>query len=116
MLALTALVCSTSTTTGGTPGHPGDNDIVRDSLAGVWLGQIPFVLLAVLAIASEYSTGMIRTTLWPTRAAGRRSLEVGARRRASSCWTALLASAVSFVLGQSLLRGTGSTTRAAMTP
>jgi ABC-2 type transport system permease protein len=107
MLALTALVCSTSTTTGGTPGHPGDNDIVRDSLAGVWLGQIPFVLLAVLAIASEYSTGMIRTTFaanprrWATVTS--KSALVGAL----VLLTSLLASAVSFVLGQSLLRGNG---------
>jgi ABC-2 type transport system permease protein len=107
MLALTALVCASSTTTGGSPGHPGDNDIVRDSLAGVWLGQIPFVLLAVLAIATEYSTGMIRTTFaanprrWATVTS--KSALVGAL----VLLTALLASAASFALGQSLLRGNG---------
>jgi ABC-2 type transport system permease protein len=107
MLAFTALVCSTTTTEGGSPGHPGDNDIVRDSLSGVWLGQISFVLLAVLAIASEYSTGMIRTTFaanprrWATVTS--KSALVGAL----VLLTALLASAASFVLGQSLLRGNG---------
>jgi ABC-2 type transport system permease protein len=107
MLGLTALVCSSSTTTGGSPGHPGDNDIVRDSLGGVWLGQIPFVLLAVLAIAAEYSTGMIRTTFaadprrWATIAS--KWTLVGALVLS----TGLLASAASFVLGQSLLRGNG---------
>jgi ABC-2 type transport system permease protein len=107
MLALTALVCASSTTEGGSPGHPGDNDIVRDSLAGVWLGQIPFVLLAVLAIATEYSTGMIRTTFaanprrWATVTS--KSVLVGSL----VLLTALLASAASFVLGQSLLRGNG---------
>jgi ABC-2 type transport system permease protein len=107
MLAFTALVCSSTTTEGGSPGHPGDNDIVRDSLSGVWLAQIPFVLLAVLAIATEYSTGMIRTTFaasprrWATVAS--KSVLVGAL----VLLTALLASAASFVLGQSLLRGNG---------
>ena len=80
---------------------------MRDSLAGVWLSQIPFVLLAVLVIASEYSTGMIRTTFaanprrWATVTS--KSALVGAL----VLLTALLASAVSFVLGQSLLRENG---------
>jgi ABC-2 type transport system permease protein len=107
MLAFTALVCASSTTEGGSPGHPGDNDIVRDSLSGVWLGQIPFVLLAVLPIATEYSTGMIRTTFaanprrWATVTS--KSALVGVL----VLLTALLASAASFALGQSLLRGNG---------
>jgi ABC-2 type transport system permease protein len=107
MLALTALVCSTSSTVGGIPGHPGDNDIVRDSLAGVWLAQIPFVLLAVLAIASEYSTGMIRTTF---AANPRRWVTVTSKSALVGLLvllTALLASAASFVLGQWILRGNG---------
>ena len=61
MLALTALVCSTSTTTEGLRDTPATTTSCGTAF-GVWLGQIPFVLLAVLAIASEYSTGMIRTT------------------------------------------------------
>jgi ABC-2 type transport system permease protein len=107
MLAFTALVCASSTTEGGSPGNPGDNDIVRDSLSGVWLGQIPFVLLAVLPIATEYSTGMIRTTFaanprrWATVTS--KSALVGVL----VLLTALLASAASFALGQSLLRGNG---------
>jgi ABC-2 type transport system permease protein len=106
-LALTALACGSSTTEGGSPGHPGDNDIVRDSLAGVWLGQIPFAVLAVLVIASEYSTGMIRTTFaadprrWATVAS--KAALVGALVLV----TALLTSAASFTLGQSFLRANG---------
>jgi hypothetical protein len=58
----TALATSESHTEGGSPGHPGDNDIVLDSLAGIWFGQIAVAVLAVLAITSEYSTRSIRTT------------------------------------------------------
>jgi hypothetical protein len=106
-LLFTALVCSTSTTSGGSPGHRGDNDIVRDSLFGAWIGQIAFVLLAVLAIASEHSTGTIRATFAanPRRwaAIASKALLVGGL----VLLTALLASVASFVLGQWLLRGNG---------
>jgi ABC-2 type transport system permease protein len=62
-ILLTALFSSGSSTEGGSPGHPGDNDIVLESLAGIWFGQIAVAVLAVLVITSEYSTRMIRTTL-----------------------------------------------------
>jgi hypothetical protein len=39
-----------------------DTDLVRDSLAGVQIGLIAVVALSVLAMTSEYRTGMIRTT------------------------------------------------------
>ena len=107
MLGLSALVCASSTTTGGSPGHPGDNDIVRDSLSGVWVGQIPFVLLAVLAIANEYSTGMIRTTFAANPRRWATVTSKWALVGALVLVTALLASAASFALGQSLLRGNG---------
>src|SRR5262249_4371198 len=35
---------------------------VLESLQGIWFGQVAAVVLAVLTITSEYSTGMIRTT------------------------------------------------------
>lgn len=40
-----------------------DEDTTRLSLAGAYLGQVAVVVLAVLAVSSEYSTRMIRTTL-----------------------------------------------------
>ncbi len=44
--------------------QPGcDLDPVRLSLTGVYLGQAPVAILAVLAISGEYSTGLIRVTL-----------------------------------------------------
>lgn len=38
-------------------------DLPKLSLSGVWLGQVPIVVLGVLAITNEYSTGMIHTSL-----------------------------------------------------
>ena len=34
----------------GRPGRPGDNDIVLDSLSGIWFGQVALAVLAILAI------------------------------------------------------------------
>ena len=106
-LLFTALVCSSTTTEGGSPGRPGDNDIVRDSLAGVWLGQIAFVLLAVLVIASEYSTGTIRATF---AANPRRRFVLAAKAVLLGglvVAAGFLTAAASFAVGQSLLRGNG---------
>ncbi|OIJ95268.1 ABC transporter permease [Streptomyces colonosanans] len=38
-------------------------DTVKLSLTGVWLGQAACLVLGVLSMGAEYSTGMIRTTL-----------------------------------------------------
>ena len=98
-----------SSTEGGSPGQPGDNDIVMDSLVGVWFGQIAVAVLAVLAITSEYSTRMIRTTF--AAMPGRRSLLT-----AKTAIVAVLAlplglatSVLCFLLGQAILRGNGFT-------
>jgi ABC-2 type transport system permease protein len=106
-LLLTWLVCAGTTTSGGSPGRPGDNDIVKDSLAGVWIGQLPFMLLAVLALASEYSSGTIRATF---AANPRRRTVLLAKTAVLGAVVALVAlptAAASFVLGQSVLRGNG---------
>jgi ABC-2 type transport system permease protein len=62
-ILFTSLLTSGSSTEGGSPGNPGDNDIVLDSLGGIWFGAIAAAVFAVLVITSEYSTRMIRTTL-----------------------------------------------------
>lgn len=103
----TYLICASTTTEGGSPGHPGDNDIVRDSLAGVWLGQILIAVLAVLVITSEYSTGTIRATF---AALPRRRLVLVAKSLVTGVvvlGAGLLTAAACFVLGQWLLRGNG---------
>ncbi|MFJ2646222.1 hypothetical protein ACIO1C_05775 [Streptomyces sp. NPDC087420] len=38
-------------------------DMVRLSLSGVWLGQAAVAVLGVLVMSGEYGTGTIRTTL-----------------------------------------------------
>jgi ABC-2 type transport system permease protein len=103
----TFLLCAGSTTEGGSPGRPGDNDIVRDSLAGVWLGQILFAVLAVLLVTSEYSTGTIRATF---AALPRRRIVLVAKTVVTGAVVlvgGLLTATACFLLGQSLLRGNG---------
>jgi ABC-2 type transport system permease protein len=102
-----ALSCWESETMGGSPSQPPDNDIVLDSLTGIWFGQIAAAALAVLAITSEYSTRMIRTSL----AADPR------RRTLLAAKTAVVASVVfavglttsvaCFFVGQAILRRNG---------
>ncbi|HEV2893768.1 MAG TPA: ABC transporter permease, partial [Actinomycetota bacterium] len=41
-------------------------DTTRLALTGVWVGQVAVVVLAVLAVTSEYDTGMIQVTLAAT--------------------------------------------------
>ncbi len=104
-----ALACWESETMGGSPGRPGDNDIVLDSLAGIWFGQIGAAVLAVLAITSEYSTGMIRTTF---AASPRRRAVLAAKATvvgAAVLVVGLATSAVCFLFGQEILQGNGFT-------
>jgi ABC-2 type transport system permease protein len=106
-ILFTSLLTSGSSTEGGSPGHGGDNDIVLDSLAGVWFGAIAAAVLAVLVITSEYSTGMIRTTL----AANPRRRTVLAAKTAIVGGVVLVlglaTSAACFQIGQWFLRGNG---------
>lgn len=87
----TALACWESETMGGSPGQPGDNDIILNSLAGVSFGQIAVAVLGVLAITSEYGTRMIRITL----------ASMPARRR-------LIGAKAAVVAGVVLLTGTAT--------
>ena len=108
-LLFSALATSESETMGGSPGNPGDNDIVLDTLAGVWFGQLGVIALAVLAITSEYSTGLIRTTL----AANPRRRTVLAAKTATVAATVLAAGLatciVCFYVGQRILQSNGFT-------
>ena len=106
-ILFTTLLTSGSSTEGGSPGHGGDNDIVMDSLAGVWFGAIAAAVLAVLVITSEYSTGMIRTTF----AVNPRRRTVLSAKTAIVGGVILLAglatSVACFQIGQWILRGNG---------
>jgi ABC-2 type transport system permease protein len=57
-VALGAVVAHAVSYSAGTP-----QDITKLSLTGVYLGQVVVAILAVQAISSEYSCGMIRVTL-----------------------------------------------------
>jgi hypothetical protein len=102
-----ALVGAGSDTTGCDPGRDDCNDVVADSLGGVYVGQFAVVALAVLAISSEYATGMIRTTFAavPQR---RRVLAAKALTVAGTVLILGLVTAVaSYVVTRSLLAGNG---------
>jgi ABC-2 type transport system permease protein len=84
-------------------------DTTRLSLAGVWLGQVAVVVLAVLAITNEYDTGMIQTTLAATP---RRSMVVVSKATVVTA-TVLAAGAVgvlgSLLAARTILPGNGFT-------
>jgi ABC-2 type transport system permease protein len=103
----TALACWESETMGGSPGQPGDNDIILNSLAGVSFGQIAVAVLGVLAITSEYGTRMIRITLAAMPA--RRRL-IGAKAAVVAGIVLLVGTATSvacFLVAQPILHGNG---------
>jgi ABC-2 type transport system permease protein len=108
-ILFTGLAAWESETRGGSPAHPGDNDIVLDSLAGILFGQIAAAVLGVFAITSEYSTRMIRTTLaaYPRR---RSLLAAKAAVVAAVVFVVGLGTCVAcFYLGQWILQGNGFT-------
>lgn len=84
-----------------------DEDIARLSLAGVYLGQIAAVVLAVLAVTGEYGSGTIHATLAATPRRG----TVLAAKLAVVTVTALGAGALgvlgSFAAGRLILPGHG---------
>jgi hypothetical protein len=109
ILALTVgfslLLASGSSST--PPGAGGDNDIVRDSLVGVYLAQFAVVAFGVLAFTSEYATSLIHVTFAAMPRRGRvlaaKALLVGVTVLVAG----LAATATSFVAGQRVLRDNG---------
>jgi len=82
-------------TLGGTPcGARCDEDLPRLSLGGIYLAQLPVVVLSALAVTAEYETMMIRTTL---AAHPRRLTLLGAKAAVVSA--AVLAAGLLGVLG-----------------
>jgi len=82
-------------------------DPTQASLAGLFfLGQLVIVVLGALVLTAEYSTGMIRTSLW---AMPRRSVVYAAKVlvfAGVSLVVTLISSFVAFFLGQALLTST----------
>src|SRR5215469_14280441 len=99
-----ALACA------GTASHPqgitkATFDGTQQSLGGLYVGQLVIAVLGALTITSEYSTGMIRTTL---SVQPRRGTVFAAKAlvfAAVTLATGLIASFASFFLGQALMSG-----------
>jgi ABC-2 type transport system permease protein len=78
-------------------------DPTRQSLAGLYIGQLIIGVLGVLVISSEYSTGMIRTTLTTNP---HRSVMIAAKGvvfTVVALVTSLIATFAAFFLGQALM-------------
>jgi ABC-2 type transport system permease protein len=108
-IALGVVSSSTSSTEGGSPDQPGDENVVMMSLAGVYFAQIAVVALGVLAVCSEYATGTIRATF----AANPRRRQVLTAKvaivGALVSGASAVATVVAFYLGQALLHDNGFT-------
>jgi ABC-2 type transport system permease protein len=106
MVLLSALAGAESETT-GCPASGCDDDVVANSLGGVYFGQFAVIALGVMAMGSEYGTGLIRVTFVadPRRRVvlAAKALAVGAAVLA----VGLLGSLLMFEIASALLRGNG---------
>jgi hypothetical protein len=105
--AISALVGASSETSGCVA--ESCDDVVVSSLAGVYVGQLAVAALAVVAMSSEYATGLIRTTF---AAVPRRRAVLAAKATAVAgvvFAVGLATSIASYLVGRSLLAGNGYT-------
>ena len=109
LVALTIAVSAAADAAASCPAGGCQADPAKLSLTGVQVGQAIVVVIAVLAISNEYSTGMIRVTL----AAMPRRLTVLAAKAALVVGLVLAAAAVTVLacvlLGRLILPGHGLT-------
>jgi ABC-2 type transport system permease protein len=89
------------------PLHGPGFDAARQSLAGLYLGQLVIAVLGALTITSEYSTGMIRTSLAVQPRRGTLFAAKATVFAAISLVTGLVASFASFFIGQAIMSGHG---------
>jgi ABC-2 type transport system permease protein len=80
-------------------------DPTRQSLAGLYIGQLIIGVLGVLVISSEYSTGMIRTTLTTNPHRGMMIAAKGVVFAVVAFVTSLITAFVAFFLGQAIMSG-----------
>ncbi len=78
-------------------------DPTRQSLAGLYIGQLIIGVLGVLVISSEYSTGMIRTTLTANPHRGMMITAKGVVFTVVALVTSLATTFTAFFLGQALM-------------
>jgi ABC-2 type transport system permease protein len=109
-VVVTTVAVSAAATAAVTCPHGGCSvDPARTSLTGIYLGQAVAAILGVLAIGSEYSTGMIRATF---TAMPRRTTVLAAKATiigALALAAGVLAVAGSLLAGRVLLTGHGFT-------
>jgi ABC-2 type transport system permease protein len=104
MVAMSALAASESHTNAV---FGGDDDVVQIALAGVVFAALAAVVAGAAPMTSEYSSGMIRTTLTVTQGRLRVLAAKAAVVAGVSFPLALGASAAAYVIGQSLLHDRG---------
>ncbi|HWG62620.1 MAG TPA: ABC transporter permease [Streptosporangiaceae bacterium] len=80
-------------------------DATRQSLGGLYVGQLVIAVLGALTITSEYSTGMIRTSLSVMPRRGTLFAAKAVVFALVALVTGLVASFVSFFIGQALMSG-----------
>jgi ABC-type transport system involved in multi-copper enzyme maturation permease subunit len=100
-IGIGALACVGAVSRGADHG-PGF-DATQRSLAGLILGQLIIVVLGALTITSEYSTGMIRTSLTVQPRRGTVVAAKGVVFAAVTLVTGLISTFVSFFIGQAIL-------------
>lgn len=100
---------------GGGPGGPPPPavvaqyaDVIRShaasfSLTGLFIGQLIIVVLGALVITSEYSTGMMRTSLWSMPRRGTVYAAKGVVFGTIALVTGLITSLLAFLVGQAIL-------------
>ncbi len=109
-ILLTLLITGSSATEGCPSREPGcDDDLLERALSGVYLGQLAVAALGVIAISSEFTSGMIRTTFaaTPRRAdvLAAKAVVVGAL----VLGVGLVASLLAYLLGSAVQTGNGYT-------
>jgi len=103
-IGIGALACA------GTASHPqgisaAGFDATQQSLAGLYVGQLVIAALGALTITSEYSTGMIRTSLAVQPRRGVVFAAKGVVFAVVTLITGLVTSFGSFFVGQAILSG-----------
>jgi ABC-2 type transport system permease protein len=87
------------------PIHGPGFDATRQSLAGLYIGQLVIAVLGALTITSEYSTGMIRTSLAVQPRRGTLFAAKAVVFAGVSLVTGLVACFASFFTGQAIMSG-----------
>jgi ABC-2 type transport system permease protein len=107
LLAVVAGTAAVSTLAAMGVGTGDDPDAPRICLSGVYLGQVAVVVLGVLAVAPEYDTAMIRTTLSADPSRGRVLAAKSVVVAALALIAGLVAVLGSLLVGWIILRGNG---------